>query len=222
MRIILLGAPGSGKGTQARFICERYGMVQIATGDMLRVAVQAGTELGKKAKAIMDAGELVPDAIILELIKERIAQPDCANGFLLDGFPRTLAQAEGLEKMGVDLDYVIAIEVPAEEIVKRLSGRRVHPGSGRVYHLLYNPPKQDCKDDVTGEPLIQRADDQEETVLKRLEVYHRQTAPLVDFYRQRAEAGKVRFATVSGVGSVETVRARIFQVLEGALKISRV
>lgn len=214
MRIIFLGAPGSGKGTQARFIRERYGIPQIATGDMLRAAVQAGTELGKKAKAIMDAGELVPDAIILELIKERLAQPDCADGFLLDGFPRTLAQAQGLEKMGVDLDYVIEIDVPAEEIVKRLSGRRVHPGSGRVYHLLYNPPKQNGKDDVTGEPLIQRADDKEETVRKRLEVYHRQTAPLVDFYRQRAREGKVGFASVSGVGGVETVRARIFQVLE--------
>ncbi len=215
MRIILLGAPGSGKGTQARFICERYGIAQVATGDMLRAAVQAGTELGNKAKAIMDAGELVPDAIILELIKERIAQPDCADGFLLDGFPRTIAQAEGLEKMGVALDYVIEIDVPLEEIVKRLSGRRVHPGSGRVYHLLYNPPKQNCKDDVTGEPLIQRADDKEETVRKRLEVYHYQTAPLVDFYRRRAEEGKVKFAKVSGVGSVETIRARIFQVLEG-------
>jgi adenylate kinase len=215
MRIVLLGAPGSGKGTQARFICERYGIPQISTGDMLRAAVQAGTELGKRAKAIMDAGELVPDAIIFELVKERIAQPDCANGFLLDGFPRTIAQAEGLEKMGVDLDWVLELEVPSEEIVKRLSGRRVHPGSGRVYHLLYCPPKQDCKDDITGEPLIQRDDDREETVRKRLEVYQRQTAPLVDFYRQRAQEGKVKFATVSGIGSLEAVRARIFQVLEG-------
>lgn len=216
MKIVLLGAPGSGKGTQARFICERYGVVQISTGDMLRAAVQAGTELGKKAKAIMDAGELVPDELILALIRERIAQPDCAAGFLLDGFPRTIAQAEGLEKMGVSLDYVIEIGVPDEEIVKRLSGRRVHPGSGRVYHLLYNPPKQDCKDDITGEPLIQRADDREETVRKRLEIYRCQTAPLVDFYRQRAKVGQVRFATVSGVGRVEAIRARILQILEGA------
>lgn len=215
MRIVLLGAPGSGKGTQARFICERYGIVQISTGDMLRAAVQAGTELGRRAKAIMDAGELVPDTIIFELVKQRIAQPDCANGFLLDGFPRTIAQAKGLEKMGVGLDWVIELEVPPEEIVKRLSGRRVHPGSGRVYHLLYHPPKQDCKDDVTGEPLIQRDDDREETVRKRLEVYRHQTAPLVDFYRRRAQEGKVKFATVSGIGSVEAVRARIFQVLEG-------
>ncbi len=216
MKIVLLGAPGSGKGTQARFICERYGIVQISTGDMLRAAVQAGTELGKKAKAIMDAGELVPDELILALIRERIAQPDCAAGFLLDGFPRTIAQAEGLEKMGVNLDYVIEIGVPDEEIVKRLSGRRVHPGSGRVYHLLYNPPKQDCKDDITGEPLIQRADDREETVRKRLEIYRCQTAQLVDFYRLRAKGGKVKFATVSGVGRVEAIRARILQILEGA------
>ncbi len=214
MKIMLLGPPGSGKGTQAKFICERYGIPQISTGDMLRAAVQAGTELGKRVKAIMDAGELVPDDVILALIRERIAQPDCADGFLLDGFPRTIAQAEGLEQMGVTLDWVIEIEVPDEEIVKRLSGRRVHPGSGRVYHLLYNPPKEDCKDDVTGEPLIQRDDDKEETVRKRLEVYHRQTAPLVDFYRRRAAEGKVKFATVSGLGTVEEVRDRLFQVLD--------
>ncbi len=214
MKIMLLGPPGSGKGTQAKFICERYDIPQISTGDMLRAAVQAGTELGKRVKAIMDAGELVPDDIILELIRERIAQPDCANGFLLDGFPRTIAQAEGLEKMGVTLDWVIEVEVPDEEIVKRLSGRRVHPGSGRVYHLLYNPPKEDCKDDVTGEPLVQRDDDKEETVRKRLEVYHRQTAPLVDFYRRRAAEGRVKFATVSGLGGVEEVRDRIFRMLD--------
>ncbi len=214
MKIMLLGPPGSGKGTQAKFICERYGIPQISTGDMLRAAVQAGTELGERVKAIMDAGELVPDDVILALIRERIAQPDCADGFLLDGFPRTIAQAEGLEQMGVTLDWVIEIEVPDEEIVKRLSGRRVHPGSGRVYHLLYNPPKEDCKDDVTGEPLIQRDDDKEETVRKRLEVYHRQTAPLVDFYRRRAAEGKVKFATVSGLGTVEEVRDQLFQVLD--------
>ncbi len=214
MKIMLLGPPGSGKGTQAKFICEHYGIPQISTGDMLRAAVQAGTELGERVKAIMDAGELVPDDLILALIRERIAQPDCADGFLLDGFPRTIAQAEGLEQMGVTLDWVIEIEVPDEEIVKRLSGRRVHPGSGRVYHLLYNPPKEDCKDDVTGEPLIQRDDDKEETVRKRLEVYHRQTAPLVDFYRRRATEGKVKFAAVSGLGTVEEVRDRIFRVLD--------
>ncbi|BCX89191.1 adenylate kinase [Methylomarinovum tepidoasis] len=216
MKIMLLGAPGSGKGTQAQFICERYGIPQISTGDMLRAAVREGTELGRKAKAIMDAGELVPDDIILKLIAARISQPDCANGFLLDGFPRTIAQAEGLEKMEVQLDWVIEIDVPDEEIVKRLSGRRVHPASGRVYHLLYNPPKEDCKDDVTGEPLIQRDDDKEETVRKRLEVYHRQTAPLVDFYRQRSAEGKVKFATVPGIGTVEEIRDRIFQILEQA------
>ncbi len=213
MKIMLLGAPGSGKGTQAQFICERYGIPQISTGDMLRAAVREGSELGKKAKAIMDAGELVPDDLILDLIKERIAQPDCAKGFLLDGFPRTIAQAEGLEKLGVQLDYVIEIDVPDEEIVKRLSGRRVHPASGRTYHLLYNPPKEDCKDDVTGEPLIQRDDDKEETVRKRLEVYHRQTAPLVEFYRHKAGQGKVQFYTVPGLASVEVIRERIFQIL---------
>jgi adenylate kinase len=216
VKIVLLGAPGSGKGTQAKFICERYGIAQISTGDMLRAAVRAGTELGKQVKAIMEAGELVPDSLILALIQERLAQPDCAAGFLLDGFPRTIAQAEGLEKMGVDLDYVIEIEVPDEEIVKRLSGRRVHPGSGRVYHLLYHPPKRDCLDDVTGEPLIQREDDREETVRKRLEVYRRETEPLVDFYLQCAEKGKVNFATVSGIGKVEEVRARIFKLLDSA------
>ncbi|WP_022947861.1 adenylate kinase [Methylohalobius crimeensis] len=215
MKLIFLGAPGSGKGTQAQFVCQRYRIPQISTGDMLRSAVREGTELGRKAKAIMDAGELVPDDIILNLIAERIAQSDCDNGFLLDGFPRTIAQAEGLEKMGVNLDNVIEIQVPDEEIVKRLSGRRVHPASGRVYHLMYNPPKEDLKDDVTGEALIQRDDDKEETVRKRLEVYHAQTAPLVDFYRQRAETGQVRFSTVSGTGSVESIRDQIFQILAG-------
>ncbi len=214
MRIMLLGAPGSGKGTQAQFICERYGIPQISTGDMLRAAVRDGTDLGKKAKEIMEAGELVPDDLILGLIKERISHSDCAKGFLFDGFPRTIAQAEGLEKLGIELDFVIEIDVPDQEIVKRLSGRRVHPASGRTYHLLYNPPKEDCKDDVTGEPLIQRDDDKEETVRKRLEVYRHQTAPLVDYYRHKAEQGKVRFFNVSGLGGVEEIRERIFQILE--------
>lgn len=214
MKVMLLGAPGSGKGTQAQFICERYGIPQISTGDMLRAAVREGSDLGKKAKAIMDSGELVPDDLILDLIRERIAQPDCAKGFLLDGFPRTIAQAEGLEKMEVQLDFVIEIDVPDEEIVKRLSGRRVHPASGRVYHLLYNPPGEDCKDDVTGEPLIQRDDDKEETVRKRLEVYHRQTAPLVDFYRAKSQQGQVKYFTVPGLGDVETIRDEIFEILD--------
>lgn len=214
MKIILLGAPGSGKGTQARFICERYGIPQISTGDMLRAAVREGTEVGKKARQIMEAGELVPDAIILELIRDRIARPDCARGFLLDGFPRTLAQAEGLETMDVQIDSVIEIAVPDHEIVKRLSGRRIHPASGRVYHLLYNPPREDCKDDITGEPLIQRDDDREETVRRRLEVYRHQTASLTDFYRQRAQQGSVRFFSVSGLGGVEEIRGRIFQILD--------
>ncbi len=214
MKIMLLGAPGSGKGTQAQFICEKYQIPQISTGDMLRAAVKAGTPLGKQAKAIMDAGELVPDDIILNLIQERILQPDCEKGFLLDGFPRTIAQAEGLEKMGVTLDYVIEIDVPDEAIIQRLSGRRVHPGSGRVYHLLYNPPKEDCKDDLTGEPLIQRDDDREETVRKRLAVYHQQTAPLIEYYRQKAEKGIVKFHSISGLGSVEEIRERIFSILD--------
>ncbi len=214
MKIMLLGAPGSGKGTQAQFICEKYQIPQISTGDMLRAAVKAGTPLGKQAKAIMDAGELVPDDIILNLIQERIMQPDCDKGFLLDGFPRTIAQAEGLEKMGVTLDYVIEIDVPDEEIIQRLSGRRVHPGSGRIYHLLYNPPKEDCKDDLTGEPLIQRDDDREETVRKRLAVYHQQTAPLIEYYRQKAEKGAVKFHSISGLGPVEEIRERIFSILD--------
>ncbi|MCS7011350.1 MAG: adenylate kinase [Methylohalobius sp.] len=219
MRIMFLGAPGSGKGTQAKFICERFRIPQISTGDMLRAAIAEGNELGKRVKAIMEAGELVPDAVILELVRQRIAQPDCAGGFLLDGFPRTLAQAEGLENMGVSLDWVIELEVPPEEIVKRLSGRWIHPGSGRVYHLIYHPPLENLKDDLTKEPLIQRDDDKEETVRRRLEVYQRQTAPLVGFYRQLAERGKVRFATISGVGGVEEIRDRIFQVLESVLTI---
>jgi len=214
MKVVLLGAPGSGKGTQAQFICERYEIPQISTGDMLRAAVRERSELGRKAQAIMEAGELVPDDLILDLIRERIAQPDCTNGFLLDGFPRTIVQAEGLEQLGVQLDFVIEIDVPDEVIVKRLSGRRVHPASGRVYHLLYNPPKEDCKDDVTGEALIQRDDDKEETVRKRLEVYHRQTAPLVDYYRRKAQQGQVSFSTVPGLGSVEEIRERICQILD--------
>lgn len=214
MKIILLGAPGSGKGTQAQSICQKHKIPQISTGDMLRAAVREGTPLGQQAKTIMEAGELVRDDIILNMIKERIAQPDCAKGFLLDGFPRTIAQAEGLEKMGVKLDYVIELAVPDEEIVKRLSGRRVHEGSGRVYHLLYNPPKKDCLDDVTGEPLIQREDDREETVRKRLEVYHRQTRPLIEFYRQRGENGLLRFISIEGIGTVEAIRDKIFENLD--------
>jgi adenylate kinase len=213
MRIILLGSPGSGKGTQARFITEKYAIPQISTGDMLRAAVRAGTALGAEAKKVMDAGGLVSDAIILGLIKERIAESDCAHGFLLDGFPRTIAQAEGLKEMGVELDYVIEIAVEDEEIVRRMSGRRVHLPSGRTYHLIFNPPKNDGLDDVTGEPLIQRDDDQETTVRKRLSVYHQQTKPLVDYYLREAQRGNVKLVTIAGVGPVTDITAKVFAAL---------
>lgn len=211
MRIILLGSPGSGKGTQAQFITEKYGIPQISTGDMLRAAVREGTPLGIEAKKVMDAGGLVSDDIILGLIKERIAQPDCKNGFLLDGFPRTIAQAEGLAAMGVELDYVIEILVDDEEIVKRMSGRRVHPTSGRTYHTVFNPPKTPGVDDVTGEPLVQRDDDCEETVRKRLKVYHEQTKPLVGFYSDPGR--RVKFASIEGVGTVDEITQQLFAIL---------
>jgi adenylate kinase len=211
MRIILLGSPGSGKGTQAQFITEKFGIVQISTGDMLRAAVREGTPLGVEAKKIMTAGGLVSDDIILGLIKERIAQDDCKNGFLLDGFPRTIVQAEGLANLGVELDYVLEIAVEDEEIIKRLSGRRVHQNSGRTYHLLYNPPKVEGIDDLTGEALIQRDDDQEETVRKRLSVYHEQTKPLVGYYSAVNQSAK--FASIPGVGSVSDITAKVLAVL---------
>lgn len=211
MRIILLGSPGSGKGTQAQFITEKYGIPQISTGDMLRAAVRAGTPLGVEAKKVMDSGGLVSDAIILGLIKERIANDDCAGGFLLDGFPRTIVQAEGLQAMGVEIDNVIEIAVDDEEIVKRMAGRRVHLASGRSYHVLFNPPKVEGIDDVTGEALIQRDDDKEETVRKRLSVYHEQTQPLVGYYS--APGQKAKFASISGKGSVEEITAKIFAIL---------
>ncbi len=211
MRIILLGSPGSGKGTQAQFITEKYSIPQISTGDMLRAAVRAGTALGLEAKKIMDAGGLVSDDLILGLIKDRIAQNDCSNGFLLDGFPRTIAQAEGLEVMGITIDFVIEINVADEEIVTRIEGRRVHPESGRSYHIKFNPPKVSGVDDISGEPLIQRDDDKEETVRKRLAVYHAQTRPLVDFYS--AADKQVKFASISGVGSVEEITSKVFSIL---------
>lgn len=214
MRVILLGSPGSGKGTQAKAIMEKFHIPQISTGDMLRAAVREGTPLGIEAKKVMDSGALVSDDIILGLIKERIAQDDCKNGFLFDGFPRTIAQAEGLEEMGITIDHVIEIVVDDEEIVKRMSGRRVHPASGRTYHVIFNPPKVDGQDDITGEPLIQRDDDKEETVRKRLKVYHEQTKPLVSYYKQQAEHGAVRFSSIDGVGSVDTIRDKIFSLLE--------
>jgi adenylate kinase len=216
MRLILLGPPGAGKGTQANFIKERYGIPQISTGDMLRAAVKAGTPLGLQAKKIMDDGGLVSDDIILGLVNERIQQPDCANGFLFDGFPRTIPQAEAMRQQGVGIDYVVEIVVVDEEIIRRMSGRRVHLGSGRTYHVLYNPPKTPGKDDVTGEDLVQRDDDREETVRKRLEVYHAQTEQLVGFYSKLAAAGTgqaPKYVRVDGVGSVESIRDRIFQGL---------
>src|SRR5512145_609800 len=210
MRLILLGPPGAGKGTQAKFICENFGIPQISTGDMLRSAIKAGTALGKQAQKVMDTGQLVADDIIMGLIRERLRQPDCKRGYLFDGFPRTIPQAEAITREGVDIDYVLEIDVPDEEIVMRMSGRRVHPGSGRVYHVKFNPPKAQGRDDVTGEPLVQREDDREDTVRKRLEVYRAQTRPLVDYY-QRNAAGKYR--RISGRGSVEDVRNRTLAAL---------
>ena len=214
MRVILLGAPGAGKGTQAKFITEKFGIPQISTGDMLRAAVKAGTELGLIAKGVMDSGGLVSDDLIINLVKERIAQPDCVNGFLFDGFPRTIPQAEALVKNGVELDHVLEIAVEDEEIVQRIAGRRVHEASGRVYHTVYNPPKVEGKDDVTGEDLVQRKDDTEETVRHRLSVYHSQTKPLVDFYQELAAAqGKPKYSHVEGVGSVESITAKVHEAL---------
>ena len=217
MRLILLGAPGAGKGTQATFICRKYGIPQISTGDMLRAAVKAGTELGLQAKKVMDAGGLVSDALIINLVKERIAQPDCAQGFLFDGFPRTIPQADAMRAAGVKIDYVLEIDVPFEAIIERMSGRRSHPASGRTYHLKYNPPKVEGRDDVTGEPLVQRDDDKEETVRKRLEVYSGQTRPLVDYYSQWAtqdSAAAPRYRSISGIGGVDEITARALQALE--------
>ena len=213
MRLILLGAPGAGKGTQAQFITEAFGIPQISTGDMLRAAVKAGTELGLKAKSIMDSGGLVSDDIIIGLVKERITEADCAGGFLFDGFPRTIPQAEAMVSAGVNIDHVIEIAVDEEEIVARLSGRRVHPGSGRVYHVSHNPPKVDGIDDETGEPLVQRDDDQEETVRKRLAVYQEQTRPLVDFYGAMSGESAPAYHRIAGVGDVQEIRSRVMSAL---------
>lgn len=214
MKIILLGAPGVGKGTQAQYIVEKYGVPQISTGDMLREAIAAGSELGKRVKAVMDSGALVTDEIILDLVKERIAQPDCGGGFLFDGFPRTIPQAESLVANDIAIDHVVEITVPEDEIIARMSGRRVHEGSGRVYHVTFNPPKVEGLDDVTSEPLMQRVDDQEDTVRERLGVYHAQTAPLVDFYKGLAGQGKVEYHTVAGSGPTESIRDLIFAALQ--------
>lgn len=213
MRVILLGPPGAGKGTQAQFICERFDIPQISTGDMLRAAVSAGTPLGKRVKAVMDSGALVSDEIIIELVKERIAEPDCVNGFLFDGFPRTIPQAEALDDAGVVIDRVLELKVPDEQIVKRMSGRRVHPASGRVYHVDFNPPKNPGKDDETGEALIQRDDDQEDTVRDRLDVYRRQTHPLVEFYQRKASTSALEYSEIDGLGGVDDVQKRIVGAL---------
>jgi adenylate kinase len=216
MRIILLGGPGAGKGTQAGFIRERYSVPQISTGDMLRAAVKEGTPLGLEAKKVMDAGGLVSDDIILGLVKERIQQDDCANGFLFDGFPRTLAQADALKEQGVDIDAVVEIDVDDDEIIRRMSGRRVHPASGRTYHVVFNPPEQEGRDDATGEPLVQRDDDKEATVRQRLTVYHDQTEPLIGYYTEWAAStdGKApRYLKIAGVGKVEEIRDAIFAEL---------
>jgi adenylate kinase len=216
MRLILLGAPGAGKGTQANYIKEKYNIPQISTGDMLRAAVKAGTPLGLAAKKVMDAGGLVSDDIIIGLVKDRLKQADCANGYLFDGFPRTIPQADAMKEAGVAIDYVLEIDVPDNEIIERMSGRRVHPGSGRTYHVKFNPPKVAGKDDVTGEELIQRDDDKEETVKKRLSVYHEQTEVLVNYYNHWAQSGKSgapKYRKIAGVGPVEVIRDKAFAAL---------
>lgn len=213
MRIILLGAPGAGKGTQAQFLMDKYAIPQISTGDMLRAAIKEGTALGLEAKKVMDAGQLVSDEIIIGLVKERIAKPDCENGFLLDGFPRTIPQADAMKDNQITIDYVLEFDVADEVIVERMAGRRVHPNSGRVYHVVYNPPKEENKDDVTGEPLIVRDDDTETTVRKRLGIYHEQTKPLVDYYQAEANAGNTQYHKLDGTQSVEAVSQQLASLL---------
>lgn len=214
MRVILLGPPGAGKGTQAQFITEKFGIPQISTGDMLRAAVKAGSELGLKVKDIMASGGLVSDDIIIALVKERITQEDCVNGFLFDGFPRTIPQAEALQSAGVSIDHVLEIAVADEEIVTRMSGRRTHEASGRTYHVLYNPPKEEGKDDLTGESLIQREDDKEETVRNRLNVYHEQTKPLVNFYSELTGDDAPKYSRIDGVGGVDEITRRVLEALQ--------
>jgi adenylate kinase len=217
MRLILLGGPGAGKGTQANLIKGNYQIPQISTGDMLRAAVKAGTELGLKAKGFMDSGGLVPDDVIIGLVKERIKESDCEKGFLFDGFPRTIPQADAMKEAGVPIDAVVDINVPDEEIIKRMSGRRAHLASGRTYHIIFNPPKEEGKDDVTGEPLVQRDDDKEDTVRKRLEVYHDQTEPLIDYYKDwqsSGQAGAPQYVRIEGVGKVEEIRGQVFAALD--------
>jgi adenylate kinase len=217
MRLILLGPPGAGKGTQAKMICEKYGIPQISTGDMLRAAVSADTPLGVEAKKVMDAGELVSDDLILQLVKDRISENDCTSGYLLDGFPRTIAQAEGMKKLGINVDYVVELQVDDDDIIERMSGRRIHPASGRVYHVKFNPPRIENQDDETGEALIQRDDDAEQTVRKRLDIYHKQTAPLIDYYSpnkdERLETDPV-YVKTNGSGELKVISETIFGLLQ--------
>lgn len=213
MNIILLGAPGAGKGTQAQFIMQKYGIPQISTGDMLRSAINSGSELGQKAKAVMDAGQLVSDDLIIALVKDRVAQADCANGFLLDGFPRTIPQADALKATNIKIDFVLEFDVPDEVIVERMSGRRVHPASGRSYHIVYNPPKVAGKDDITGENLIIRADDKPETVLDRLKVYHHTTQPLIDYYQKEASENRTQYFHIDGTQKVEDISQQLTEIL---------
>jgi adenylate kinase len=213
MKVILLGPPGSGKGTQANVIRHTFNIPQISTGDMLRAAVKAGTPLGTEVKKVMDAGELVSDDLILQLVKERILMDDCKQGYLFDGFPRTIIQAEGMQEMGIDIDVVVELQVRDEEIIKRMSGRRIHPGSGRSYHVIFNPPRVENTDDETGEPLIQRDDDKEATVRNRLEVYHSQTAPLIRYYTDQSEQGSIRYLCIEGTGSVDDISRKVINGL---------
>jgi adenylate kinase len=216
MKLMLLGMPGAGKGTQAQFLIEEFGIPQISTGDMLRAAVKAGTPLGKEAQQYMNKGELVPDRIVIELVRQRVKETDCARGFIIDGFPRTIPQAEALHQAGIGIDYVIEFKIGEDEVVKRLSGRRVHPASGRTYHVVFNPPKVADKDDVTGEPLVQRPDDAEATVRNRIATYHAQTKPLVDYYLKRANSGAPdapRYVSINASGPVESIRDRVFSAL---------
>jgi len=213
LKIILLGPPGAGKGTQANNIRKTFNIPQISTGDMLRAAVSAGTPLGKEAKKVMDAGELVSDDLILQLVKERISEDDCKPGYLFDGFPRTIVQAEGMKKFGIDVDVVVEIQLDDDTIIKRLSGRRVHPASGRIYHVIFNPPKEGNIDDITGESLVQRDDDREETVRKRLQVYHKQTSPLINYYKSEADSGVIRYVEIDGSGEVDAITEKIIDAV---------
>lgn len=217
MRLILLGPPGAGKGTQAKIICEKYGIPQVSTGDMLRAAVSAETPLGVEAKKVMDAGELVSDDLILQLVKDRISENDCASGYLLDGFPRTIAQAEGMKKLGIGVDFVVELQVNDEDIIERMSGRRIHPASGRIYHVKFNPPKIENQDDETGEALIQRDDDDEQTVRNRLDVYHKQTAPLIDYYsgnEDKSSESEPIYVKTNGSGELKEISEIIFELLQ--------